>query len=120
MSLVSALYILNLTLLLIHEIESAYEKEWEILKLPGRITGFLIIHIPVIIFLLHGMIEISSSTEYGLICGVITGFLGFLPFAVHKILVKRKDKFNRMFSNAVIISNVFTGGLLIILSLRSF
>jgi hypothetical protein len=36
------LYILNSTLLLIHEIESACEKEWEILKLPGKISGFLI------------------------------------------------------------------------------
>jgi len=33
-------YILNVTLLLLHEIESGYEKEWEILKLPGKITGF--------------------------------------------------------------------------------
>ena len=44
-------YILNATLLLLHEIESAYEKEWEILKLPGKITGFLLMHIPIILFL---------------------------------------------------------------------
>ena len=50
MSLVSAVYILNIMLFLIHEIESAYEKEQEILELPGGITGFMIIHIPFIIF----------------------------------------------------------------------
>lgn len=38
MELVTAFYILNATLLLLHEIESAYEREWEILKLPGGIT----------------------------------------------------------------------------------
>lgn len=97
MSLVSAVYILNFMLLLIHEIESAYEKEWEILKLPGGITGFMIIHIPVIIFLLHGMIEISRNTGYGLICGVITGFFGLLPIVVHELIVKRRDRFNRLF-----------------------
>jgi len=40
-------YILNVTLLILHEIESSYEKEWEILKLPGKITGFLLFHIPI-------------------------------------------------------------------------
>jgi len=29
-------------MLLLHEIESGYEKEWEILTLPGKITGFLL------------------------------------------------------------------------------
>ena len=41
MKAITLLYIVNATLLLLHEIESAYEKEWEILKLPGKITGFL-------------------------------------------------------------------------------
>jgi len=39
---ITLIYILNATLLLLHEMESAYEKEWEILKLPGEITGYLI------------------------------------------------------------------------------
>jgi len=36
MKAITLLYIVNATLLLLHEIESAYEKEWEILKLPGK------------------------------------------------------------------------------------
>ena len=40
------LYILNATILLLHEIESGYEKEWEILKLPGKITGFGVVLMP--------------------------------------------------------------------------
>ena len=51
MKILTLLYILNATLLLLHEIESAYEKEWEILNLPGRITGFLLLHIPIILIL---------------------------------------------------------------------
>ena len=46
MSPLLILYCINATLLLIHEIESSYEKEWEILALPGGITGFLLLHIP--------------------------------------------------------------------------
>jgi len=66
-------YILNATLLLLHEIESGYEKEWEILKLPGKITGFLLMHIPILFLLFWGLIEIYQQTITGMVIGIITG-----------------------------------------------
>ena len=102
-------YILNATLLLLHEIESAYEKEWEILKLPGKITGFLLMHIPIILFLFWGLIEIYKHTTTGMIIGIITGIGGLIPFVVHKLLVKRDKCFNRMISNIIMILNIITG-----------
>ena len=33
--------------MILHEIESGYEKEWEILKLPVKLTGFILLHIPI-------------------------------------------------------------------------
>jgi hypothetical protein len=36
------LYLVNAVLLINHEIDSAYWKEWELFKLPGSISGFLI------------------------------------------------------------------------------
>lgn len=51
MKAITILYMLNATLLLLHEIESGYEREWEILGLPGKLAGFLILHVPVILFL---------------------------------------------------------------------
>ncbi len=38
------IYLANAVLLINHEIDSAYWKEWDLFKLPGGITGFLIIH----------------------------------------------------------------------------
>ena len=102
-------YILNATLLLLHEIESAYEKEWEILKLPGKITGFLLLHIPVILLFFWGLIEIYKQTSAGMIVGIIAGIGGLIPFVVHKILVKRDKHFNRMISNVIMILNIITG-----------
>ena len=109
-------YILNATLLLLHEIESAYEKEWEILKLPGKITGFLLMHIPIILFLFWGLIEIYKHSSTGMIVGIITGIGGFIPFVVHKLLVKKDKCFNRTISNMVMILNMITGMGTIILS----
>lgn len=103
------LYILNATLLLLHEIESAYEKEWEILKLPGKITGFLLMHIPIIFLLFFGLIEIYKQTSTGMIIGIISGVGGLIPFIVHKLLIKKDESFNKKISNMIIFLNIFTG-----------
>jgi len=115
-TLLTIFYILNATLLLLHEIESAYEKEWEILKIPGRITFFLILHIPIILILFYGLLEIEKLSPIGLWLGVITGIGGMIPFLVHKIFVKRKESFNLPISNIIIYLNIITGIVTIILS----
>ncbi len=91
-------YILNATLLILHEIESGYEKEWEILKLPGKLTGFLLLHIP------------QART----VISVLAGSVGFVPFLVHKVIVNKKEHFNKTISNILIYGNIVTGVILII------
>ncbi len=108
-------YILNSTLLLLHEIESGYEKEWEILKLPGKITGFLLLHIPIILIIFYGLLEIDKLSTIGLILGMILGVGGICPFLVHKVLVRRKGQFNLLISNVVIYSNAVCGVILVCL-----
>ena len=110
-------YILNVTLLLLHEIESGYEKEWEILNLPGKITGFLLFHIPIIIAFFYGFYAIIQYPQTRIIISIIAGVTGFIPFIVHKIIVNRKENFNKLISNVVIIGNIFVGIVLIILAL---
>jgi len=120
MSILILFYILNATLLILHEIESAYEKEWELLKLPGKITGFLLMYIPVIIILFWGLIELYNQSTTGMIIGIITGIGGLIPFVIHKILVKRDKCFNRMISNIIIILNIITGVGTIVLSVKTY
>ncbi len=115
---ITMIYIVNATLLLLHEIESAYEKEWEILKLPGKITGFLLLHIPIIILIFYGLIEIEKNSTIGLIFSIITGIGGVIPFIVHKIIVRKKNHFNLLISNAIIYLNVLSGVSLSFLSAR--
>ena len=114
---ITMIYIVNATLLLLHEIESAYEKEWEILRLPGRISGFLLLHIPIIGVIFLGLIEIEKLSTTGLILGIILGIGGMIPFLVHKVFVKRSGRFNLMISNLIIYTNVPAGVLLVYLSI---
>jgi hypothetical protein len=111
------LYILNLTLLLLHEIESAYWKEWEILSLPGGITGFLIIHFPLIIVLLYGLLQLYERTLTGYIFSLITGITGIIPFLVHNMIFRIKEKFQMLISQGIIYINIITGISLIIFTI---
>jgi len=110
-------YILNVTLLLLHEIESSYEKEWEILKLPGQITGFLLFHIPIIIIFFYGLFCIIQYSGIKLIISLIIGTSGFIPFLIHKIIVRKKEYFNKPISNIIIIGNIFSGIMVIIIGI---
>ena len=115
MKLVIAMYILNATLLLLHEMESAYEREWEILKLPGRITGFLLLHIPILLVLFYGLTALQNFSTTGWILGIIFGVGGVVPFLVHKLLVKREGRFERLISNLIIYLNGGVGIFLVYL-----
>ena len=109
MNILTYFYTINATLIILHEIESGYEREWEILKLPGGITGFLLLHLPILLLFFYGLLEIDRLTNIGLIIGAITGFGGLIPFLVHKKVVKRKDEFNLLISSIIIYSNIFFG-----------
>jgi len=110
-------YILTVTFLILHEIESAYEKEWEILKLPGGITGFILLHIPMLFIFFYGLYCIIQYPQTRSIIAIVTGVAGFIPFLVHKIIVKREGYFNKPISNIIIFGNIASGILLIIVGL---
>lgn len=109
-------YILNAMILILHEIESGYEKEWEIFRLPIKITGFLIIHIPILMLIFYGLLELNNQTKWGLVLSMIIGFGGVISFLVHKVFVKRQDHFNRLTSNIIINLNLATGIVTFVLS----
>lgn len=79
------LYIIVFTLLIVHEIDSAYWKEWEMFNLPGGIQLFNIIHIVLIPPLLLGYGELIKGTRKGIIFSAINGLLGLLTFVIHSI-----------------------------------
>jgi hypothetical protein len=114
------LYILNTTLLILHEIESGYEKEWEILKLPGKITGFLLLHIPIIFIFFYGFYYIVIYTQTRGILSILIGITGFIPFLVHKIVVNKKEYFNKTISKIIIYGNILSGIALIIIGIIEY
>jgi len=120
MDALTIVFMINATLLILHEVESAYWKEWEVLKLPGHITGFIIIHIPILLLMLYGLIEVEKQSPSGNIFCLIFGIGGLVPFLVHSLLAKKEDRFNLIISKILIYSNAVSGILLLALIVPRF
>lgn len=97
------LYLANSVLLINHEIDSAYWKEWELFKLPGGITGFLLLHFPLLFIILWGLILISRHSSWGLVFSLLLCLGGLFAFAVHTyFLRKRRPEFNKPISKFIL------------------
>jgi hypothetical protein len=97
------LYLSNSVLLINHEIDSAYWKEWELFKLPGGITGFLLIHFPMLLFVLYGLILVSRQTFSGMIFSLILCFGGIFAFSIHTYFLKNgRKEFDKPISKLIL------------------
>ena len=109
MKLISWLYIAIATLLMLHEIESAYWREWEVLKLPGRITGFVMMHVPILVLLFAGMGALAAMTPFGLWCALVSGTAGIVPLLIHRFIVRVANRFNLRLSRFLLWTNAPAG-----------
>lgn len=98
------IYIFNSVLLIIHEIDSAYWKEWDLFRLPGGITGFLILHFPLLLLILYGLILVSQHFFAGLIFSLLISFGGMFAFAIHLFFIKRGRNEFKTFISLFILS----------------
>jgi hypothetical protein len=101
------LYLSNSVLLINHEIDSAYWKEWELFKLPGGITGFLLIHFPLLLFVLYGLILVSRQTFSGMIFSLILCFGGIFAFSIHTYFLKNgRKEFDKPISKLILVATL--------------
>ena len=82
-------YLINSVLLINHEIDSAYWKEWNLFGLPGGITGFLLIHFPMIFLVLYGLVLVFQHSFAGLIFSLVLALAGIATFTIHISFIKK-------------------------------
>lgn len=101
------LYLSNSVLLINHEIDSAYWKEWELFKLPGGITGFLLIHFPLLLFVLYGLVLVSRQTFSGMIFSLILCLGGIFAFSIHTYFLKNgRKEFDKPISKLILLATL--------------
>jgi uncharacterized protein with PQ loop repeat len=102
------LYLANSVLLINHEMDSAYWKEWELFKLPGAISGFLLLHFPLLLFILYGLILVSKHSASGLVFSIILCFGGIFAFVIHTYFLRKgRSEFNKPISKCILVAILF-------------
>lgn len=97
------IYLLNAVVLIVHEIDSAYQKEWELFKLPGGVTGFLLLHFPILLFVLYGLVLVREGSKTGLVFSLVLAAGGIFAFSIHSWFIRRgHDEFTSPLSRTIL------------------
>ena len=83
------LYLTNTLVLIIHEIDSAYWKEWQLFHLPGGEAGFLLLHLPLLLPVLYGLVLIERDALAGLFLSLVLCCGGLFAFSIHTFFIRR-------------------------------
>ena len=103
------LYLINATLLIIHEIDSAYWKEWELFHLPGGVTGFLLLHFPLLWLTLYGLVLVDRGVMAGQILSLVLSLAGIFAFSIHTYFVRQgREQFKTPVSLSILWGTLLT------------
>lgn len=78
-----ALYVANAALLVVHEIDSAYWKEWELFRLPGGEPGFLAVHVVLAAAVVWGYGRLVEGARAGLVLSLVLALAALAAAAIH-------------------------------------
>ena len=88
-SMVFWLYMVNSILLIVHEIDSGYQKEWELFKMKGGATGFLLLHFPLLLIVLWGLIQVWEQSQTWFYHSLFLCLAGIGCYIIHTIFIKK-------------------------------
>lgn len=76
-------YFATMSLLILHQIDAAFWREWEMFYLPGGVQGYLVFNALIIPFVLLGYKHLVQSSDKAIIFATACASLGLLTFLIH-------------------------------------
>jgi len=101
------LYIINSVLIISHEIDSAYYKEWTLFKLPYGRTSFMIIHFFLLLFILYGLLLLATGAALGFFFSLLLSSGGIFAFLIHMYFIKIGRPEFKSFISIFILTSMF-------------
>ncbi len=115
-----ALYVANATLLIVHEIDSAFWREWDLFGLPGGEPGFLAIHVVLAALVIWGYGRLVEGARAGAVMSLALALASLAAAAIHAaFLMAGRPEFRAAFSIAVLASGFAVSALQAPLALRA-
>lgn len=97
-------YFATMVLLVLHQIDAAYWREWEMFHLPGGIQGFLLFNILVVPLVFLGYQHVILSSPKALVSAAGCAALGIATFVIHAgFAVAGHEQFQLPLSMAIIV-----------------
>ena len=113
-------YLVNASLVLCHEIDSAYWQEWRLFHLPGGSAGFVAMHLVVVPVILVGLVKVARGSEQSRWWSIPIGVAGAAGCIAHLTFLARGDeRFSTPFSLALIVAFGLSSALLLIIAIRT-
>jgi len=92
-------------LLILHQIDAAFWREWEMFYLPGGIQLYLALNALIIPVVLLGYKHVVQSSKKSIIYATVCASLGALTFVIHSgFALAGLDQFHLPLSIAIILS----------------
>jgi hypothetical protein len=112
------IYLINATLLIVHEIDSAYWKEWELFRLPGGAGFFIALHVVLVLFFLVGLLWTFQGNTAGLVLSLVLGVCGVGAFTIHTWLIHNgHPEFKTPISRIILITTLITSLIQIVVTI---
>jgi hypothetical protein len=77
------LYVWTATLLLAHQIDSAYWHEWRLFGVPGGVQTFVLINVPLVLVFLYGLVQLVRFPRVGARFALALAAVGVAAFILH-------------------------------------
>lgn len=101
------LYVVNSMLLIVHEMDSAYWEEWKVFKLPGGIDCFLLVHFPMVLIVLYGLVLVARRSLGGLVYSLLICLAGIFAFSIHTCSIRQgKQGFTSGVSQLILVGTL--------------
>ncbi|SFU30321.1 DUF6713 family protein [Pseudoduganella namucuonensis] len=81
--LLRRLFLANATVLITHQIDAAYWREWELFLIPGGNQVNLLLNLPIIALVLYAHSRVVADPPGGLAYHRLLAALGFLTVGIH-------------------------------------
>jgi hypothetical protein len=88
-ALAAWLYLANASVLITHEIDSAYWREWALFGLPGGLQLFLILNLLLVVLVLYGLTQVFLWQRRAAAFSYLLAGTGFFAFSIHLFFIIR-------------------------------
>ena len=102
------LYMVNAVVLICHEIDSAYWREWEMFNLPGGAGFYVFLHFPLVFVVLYGLVLVREGATAGLVISLLLAASGIFAFVIHMVFIARGNhQFKTAMSLFILLATLF-------------